>query len=436
MTNTDKVLEFSSKLGREMLVAGANLERVRLTILKICHAYDLQDVSLYSLNTFLSISALDPKTGSYHQRQVSIVIGDLNLERLRDLNDLSYKVVKEVPNVSTLDSLLDEVKNDVYPWWIILLGFLLAMACLSRIFGATYKEMIIALLNTVIIYFLSMLFKKIKLNHIITNFVATFITGSITIFFYHIGFIGNFYVAVITSALYLLPGVQMVNSARNILCGNEMNGIIELLKVILEVVVIVAGIASAFFLFGSTLPTLEESIVVNEGLIYDIELIGLSFLASFGFGIVFNIHEKDLIFAALGGFVIRIVYILFSHILDYRITYTVLAAFSAALYSEILATIKKEPSTLYLYPSIIPIIPGDLIYYSMLGVVWANGTLFLENALSCLLVLAGISFGFVLCSSFTHYSRRIKFRKLLDSIKIQPKQLKKEEEVVNEKADS
>ena len=177
----------------------ANLERVRLTILKICHAYDLQDVSLYSLNTFLSISALDPKTGSYHQRQVSIVIGDLNLERLRDLNDLSYKVVKEVPNVSTLDSLLDEVKNDVYPWWIILLGFLLAMACLSRIFGATYKEMIIALLNTVIIYFLSMLFKKIKLNHIITNFVATFITGSITIFFYHIGFIGNFYVAVITS---------------------------------------------------------------------------------------------------------------------------------------------------------------------------------------------------------------------------------------------
>ena len=436
MTNTEYVLEFSLKLGREMLVAGANLERVRLTIFKICHAYNLNDVSLYSLNTFLSISALDPNTNDYHQRQVSIVIGDLNLERLRDLNNLSYKVVKEVPSANALDALLNDVKNDVYPWWVILLGFLLAMACLSRIFGATYKELIVALINTAIIYFLSMLFKRIKLNHIITNFVATFITGSLTILFYHVGFIDNFFVAVITSALYLLPGVQMVNSARNVLCGNEMNGIIELLKVILEVIVIVAGIASAFFLFGSTLPTLEESIVVNEGLIYDIELIGLSFFASFGFGIVFNIHEKDLIFAALGGFVIRIVYILLSHVMDYRISYTILAAFSAALYSEILASIKKEPSTLYLYPSIIPIIPGDLIYYSMLGVVWANGTLFLENALSCLLVLAGISVGFVLCSSFMHYLRRIKFRKLLDSIKISTKIVKKEEVEENEKANS
>lgn len=428
MTNTEYVLDFSVKLAREMLAVGANLERVRLSIAKICHAYNLDDVSMYTLNTFVSVSAKDRATQGYYQRQVSITIGDLNLERLKDLNNLSYKVVKEAPNANELDGMLSSVNNDIYPWWVTLLAFLLSMACLSRIFGATYKELLIALLNTIIIFFISMLFKKIKLNHIITNFVATFITGSLTIFFYHIGFINNFYVTIITSALYLLPGVQMVNSARNILCGNEMNGIIELLKVILEVIIIVAGIGSAFFLFGSTLPTLEESIVINTGLIYDIELIGISFLASLGFSIVFNINEKDLIFTAMGGLIIRVVYILLSYILDYRITYTVLAAFSAALYSEIIANIRKEPATVYLYPSIIPIIPGDLLYYSMLGVVWANGTLFLDNALLCLMVLAGISFGFVLCSSFVHYARRIKFRKLIESIKIPHKDKKKEEE--------
>jgi hypothetical protein len=42
----------------------------------------------------------------------------------------------------------------------------------------------------------------------------------------------------------------MVNSVRNILCGNEMNGIIELLKVFLEVITIVAGLYIAYFFFG------------------------------------------------------------------------------------------------------------------------------------------------------------------------------------------
>ena len=438
MNNIEYVLDFATKIARELILSGANLERVRMTIMTICNAYELDNISLHSLSTFISVSATDSKTGEYSQRQISIQSSfSLNLDRLKALNNLSYEIVRDIPNAALLDEKLESINHNTYPWWVTFLGYILAMSCLSRIFGATYRELIVAIFNTVLLYFLSKLFSKIKLNHIIRNFVATFITGSLTILFFKIELITNFYVTIITSALYLLPGVAMVNSARNILCGNEMNGIIELLKVILEVIVIVAGIASAFFLFGSSLPNLEDSIVVREGLLHDIELIGLSLLASFGFSIVFNINPKDLAFGAMGGLIIRITIILLSHLTSYRILYTVIAAFFAALYSEILANIKKEPSTLYLYPSIIPIIPGDLLYYSMLGVVWANGTLFMENALQCLLVLAGISFGFVLCSSFMHYVRRIKFRKLLESIKIQPKTKLKEEEVKeNEKVNS
>jgi hypothetical protein len=42
----------------------------------------------------------------------------------------------------------------------------------------------------------------------------------------------------------------MVNAVRNILCGNEMNGIIELIKVFLEVITIVIGLNLAIFFFG------------------------------------------------------------------------------------------------------------------------------------------------------------------------------------------
>ena len=41
------------------------------------------------------------------------------------------------------------------------------------------------------------------------------------------------------------------NAVRNIFCGNEMNGIIEMVKVLLEVVTIVSGLYIASLLLGA-----------------------------------------------------------------------------------------------------------------------------------------------------------------------------------------
>ena len=85
------------------------------------------------------------------------------------------------------------------------------------------------------------------------------------------------------------------------------------------------------------------------------------------------------------------------------------AAFFAAFYSEILAITRKEPSTLYLYPSIVPLIPGDLFCYVAFGIVWRNTSFIVEHGPDLALSLVGISIGFVLCSSVVHYVRKIKF---------------------------
>ena len=129
-----------------------------------------------------------------------------------------------------------------------------------------------------------------------------------------------------------------------------------------------------------------------------------------GFSIVFNIQLKDLVFAAIGGVIVRLVFILFKSLLaNYPFVFTMVAAFCAALYSEILANIRKEPSTLYLYPSIIPLIPGDLFCYVAFGIVWGNSDLITKYGPSLALSLVGISLGFVVCSSIMHYVRKFKF---------------------------
>ena len=419
MKRIDYILDFCKELAKQMIVSGANIERVDHCIERICHAYGLHDVTCANLTTRISISAKDEEK-TYAHRQTDVPPQAINLEKLKKLNNLSFEVVKNKPEESTLYDLLHSVTSNDFPWWVIMIGFMVAMMALARIFCAGYQEILIVELNTLILFGLSKAFSKVHINKIITNFVSMFICSMIAMGFYALGFISNFYIVAITNAFFLIPGIPMINCARNLLCGNEMNGAIDLLKVLLEVCSIVAGVAAAYAILGAVVgqPLIEDSFHLREQLnpwLSSFELIVLTLLASTGFSVVFNIQWKDLPFAALGGVIVRVVFILFQLILPYRFVYTILAAFFAALYSEILAITKKEPSTLNLYPSIVPLIPGDLFYYVALGIVWGNGKLLSEFGPDLALALIGISVGFVLCSTIVHYVRKFKFLKINDN---------------------
>ena len=416
MKKIDYVLDFCKELGKQMIVSGANIERVNHCIERVCHAYGLHDVTCANLSTRISISAKDEEK-TYAHRQTDVPPQVINLERLKKLNNLSFEVVRETPDEKTLYDLLHGVTSNDFPWWIMMIGFMVAMMALARIFCAGWSEILIVELNTLILFGLSKLFSKVHINKIITNFISMFICSMIAMGFYALGFIGNFYIVAITNAFFLIPGIPMINCARNLLCGNEMNGAIDLLKVLLEVLTIVAGVAAAYAILGGVVgqPLIEDSFDLREQLdpwASSFELIVLTLMASAGFSVVFNIQWKDLPFAALGGVIVRVVFILFQLILPYRFVYTILAAFFAALYSEILAIVKKEPSTLNLYPSIVPLIPGDLFYYVALGLVWGNGSLLSQFGPDLVLALVGISVGFVLCSTIVHYVRKFKFLRM------------------------
>lgn len=138
----------------------------------------------------------------------------------------------------------------------------------------------------------------------------------------------------------------------------------------------------------------------------NIQLVLLSVGASLGFGILFHIVGWNLVLAALGGGLTRIAFLCFMQVTDQRVVYTLLAALVAALYAEFLATKKKMPSTIFLYPSIIPLIPADLLYNAMMGLLTGDAELLTINAMNCGLALTGMCVGFVVSSSVAYYVRK------------------------------
>ncbi len=254
MKNIEYILDFAVNLGCKMLSVGANLERANDTMYRICYSYHLSDVSIFSLSSIIIISAksADNETGT---RQINVPPSDNHLEKLNQFNSLSRKVCAETPPPETLAGLLaqaEQIKD--YSLGAILLGYFIAMSSLTIMNNGTLKDMLCININTFILYFLIDYMDKRHLNRIVVNTVCMWIAGTLALFYIKLDLGDNAFIIMIVNAMMTIPGTDLVNAVRNVLCGNEMNGILEFLKVVLESIAIVLGLVLSIYMFGGKIP--------------------------------------------------------------------------------------------------------------------------------------------------------------------------------------
>ena len=250
MNNLEYILDFTANLGRRMLMVGANLERVNDTMYRICHSYHLNSISIFSLNSILSVSAESPE-GFSGVRQMSIPGVSKHLEKLNRFNQLSRKVCSETPPPETLSALLEDAeKVKDYSRYTILLGYMFAVTSLCVLNDGSIKDILCADVNTVILLWFSDYLSKRNINNIVANTLCTWAAGTLAILYTLLGIGDHFFVIATVNCLLFVPSSNMVNAVRNLLCSNEMNGILELLKVILETTAIVVGLLLSLYMFG------------------------------------------------------------------------------------------------------------------------------------------------------------------------------------------
>ena len=402
----EDVLDFCVELSRRMISCGANIERVSLAVERICKTYRLTDTSLFLLSTNVILSARD-SSGFYASRQLTIPPAVIDLTKLNSLNRLCYTVVSAKPSPQKLKALLDKASDTKdYSDRIVLLAQVAALSCLCLIFGGWIREIICVAVITVMMHYLLILLAIPGIDRILTSaFIMWFATTAV-FFLSWLGIPDREPIVIQTLVMLVLPGIPLVNAMRNLLCGNEMNGILQTAKVTVETMSLALGIFLSFHMFGSP-EQLDKPFVsvITSPLL----LILLSFAASACFGAVFQIGKKDLWLAGLGGALTRIVLLVFTPILP-RLIYMTVSAFAASLYAEFLATLQKKPSTYYVYPAIIPLIPGDLFFFTLLGIYIENKEMVMENGYNCVFSLASMSFGFVLSFVAAHYIRKFKMK--------------------------
>lgn len=115
--------------------------------------------------------------------------------------------------------------------------------------------------------------------------------------------------------------------------------------------------------------------------------------------VTFRIPQSGIIWAGLTGLIGWEVYTAFAIFGFQPIACTLLGAFTIAITSELLARSLKMPSTVFVAPGILPLVPGMRTYDAMLALVTENHELATLNSLQALLAAGGIAVGLLMGSA-------------------------------------
>lgn len=130
-----------------------------------------------------------------------------------------------------------------------------------------------------------------------------------------------------------------------------------------------------------------------------IEIALSSFVASLGFGILFNIKGKKLILAGIGGSIGGVIY----HVLlangSGELMAMLLGSMGFSLYSEVCARICRTPVTTFIICALIPLVPGGGMYRMMLKAIEGNVMQALTIGLDTLTVAGALALGILAVST-------------------------------------
>ena len=99
-----------------------------------------------------------------------------------------------------------------------------------------------------------------------------------------------------------------------------------------------------------------------------------AFFGAAGFAMIFHLPRKYLAAASIGGILSWAIYLAVGCVSNSVFFPALVASAFSALYSEALAQWRDIPSLLFVIPSVVPLIPGAPLYYTMSFAVAADWT--------------------------------------------------------------
>lgn len=237
-------------LGKSMVKCGAEMNRVEETIIRVCYAYGMKRVEVFSIISMMMVTAFDEDGNDYTQSR-RIYANSNNLGRLEKLNALSREICSERPEITEASERLEKINSEEKRFRLsACLGNVLAAAAFAIFFGGSWRDALATVPIAVMIYLMNSFIKAKGMNRLFFTAVCSALSGFFAIIFVRLGLADNADMIMIGDIMLIIPGLMLINSIREMLCGDVMSGLMRLLESLIVALAIACGFAVPILLLA------------------------------------------------------------------------------------------------------------------------------------------------------------------------------------------
>ena len=389
------LLDVSTELGYQLAMSGAETFRVEESINRVMDTYGIH-AEAFAIPNCLHIT-IETDEGTPMTRMRRIGYHGNDLEAVELYSNLSRRICRERPEAKTALQWLKDTKGALrsYTLPVYLIGSFLGACGFSVIFGGSFVDSLCAGVCGVVVGLINKFMDKMKANPFFRTIAAAFLMALVAYMAGTFGIADNIDTVIIGTLMILVPGLLFTNAMRDIIYGDTNSGINRIVQVFLIAAAIALGTGAAWKFAGMIwqIPSAPSPIyhsIITEAI--------ACYIGCFGFSILFNIHGGRHLCAA-GGVLTWLAYRFAQHLCGDDIAAYFWATSVAALYSEIMARIRKFPALTYLVISAFPLIPGAGVYYTMNYVVRGDMDGFASQGTHTIAIAGVMAVGILLIST-------------------------------------
>lgn len=398
-----QVLPCLLDIGEAMILSGADVNRVEYLIRQAGYAYGAAKMNVLVITASIVVTMTMPDGREHTQtRRVEAAVST-DFTKLEKLTRLCLRCIETPLAPQILKERFQHIKSRPFPTAALYAGGILSAGSFAIFFGGSVLDGIVSALFAVLICFLLQKLRPLTPNTIVFNFIASLVSGL------GIGLSALFIpdlspaMVVIGVIMLLIPGMPMTNATRDMISGDTISGALRFLESLLWATALALGYMLAMLVFG-----INQQGVITNGTPF-VQMV-TAVPASFGFALFFNVRKQLLGLATLGGVLTQGAYLAVAGTGQFSDVFipTLVAAGFAAVYSELLSQKLHVPTSIFFIISVIPLIPGRGLYYTMQSVVQQNWALAGEFGLLTLYFALGIAIAIVIVWAIVQTWQNIK----------------------------
>lgn len=247
--DSKRILNLAVSTGEVLLKNGGEIYRVQETVGRILEAYGIKDYNVYVVTNGIFATVHEQKEDASSMVRY-VTIGNVNLQMIEDINQLSREICAGTCNVEQAYERLESYKEKKGPaGWAQILACGMGGASFCYLLGGRPYDSIVS-------FFLGMLlevFLLVASRHHTSKFILNIIgsaivtTGSLVLYMAGTGI--WFDKVIIGGIIPLVPGVALTTAIRDLFGGDYLSGSIRLIDALLTAMCIAIGVGAAIKLF-------------------------------------------------------------------------------------------------------------------------------------------------------------------------------------------